>query len=318
MNSSAADNESKPTATRDPESVLYLVAGRLPLREDKNSHLPETPAPGAVDPGGEQAMFPGLERSGAGRNCLLRLALRHCHDLDVWVDPADRDRAEKHLKAIGLTAVDQTPEKATYLSNVARFHVVLHTRLFPIRYFDPAMELIYQRSQSAPICGVEVRILAASDMLGNLLAFAACGVGRRKLRWACVVLYLLRRTPDLDWDLLVETSLYSRLGLPFVVVFRYLLDELDAPIPPDVINQLRRGRQDNPDLGEVLVRTVRVSTDLTRLQLLSRAPTLGVKLSALRWLTLPSPSYLHRELEIEGFWKVVREYAARFLRWCAN
>jgi hypothetical protein len=205
--------------------------------------------------------------------------LRLSADLDLLVATNDLDRAAAALKKIGYG-----PDKESEDRFLRKYHYHLHlTRSCPpvielhFRLSDGfgvrmAAEPFLSRAGSHRTAGGAIAgILAPEDELLYLCIHAA---GHRfiRLSWLCDIKLLLRRYPDLDWNIVIERAralhvfaalrfaceiLHSRLGVhtPFA-------DDARQPIRSRVANFFLDATARQPDpsrralLGKIVFTTV--------------------------------------------------------------
>ena len=237
-------------------------------------------------------------------------ALRHCHDLDLWIRPSDKKAAEDRLVGIGLILEGRVPGPlggSSVLRTGSGFQVSLHTSMLPVRLFEPPIEWLLGNKKSVDVAGIEVGALSDADMLMHICGIAAFSANRRGLQWACDAVYLLGRSPDLDWEYLMSISRRAHLAFPLSMMFEYLERELDAPIPCRVIEDLSEV-EPSFHVREELYHNAHQCSGFAAPVLLKQAPSRRARLSIMRCLVLPSLSHLRREKDIRGSWSLVREY----------
>ena len=62
------------------------------------------------------------------------------------------------------------------------------------------------------------------------------------VRWVADALTLIRRTPDLDWDSLVEFARAARVTQRTHLGLAFVKQHFDAPIPPETLKALTASR----------------------------------------------------------------------------
>lgn len=138
-------------------------------------------------------------------------ALRHCHDLDLLVEPAELERARSAVDAAGL-----------------HLAVSLHTALLP-----PGVDEARMRARARPLrlAGVPARGLAAPDLLLHVL-----GHGPARSRppvWAPDAWFLLTGPEAPDWESVHAARRSARRSVR--AALRYLRDGLGAPVPEEAV-----------------------------------------------------------------------------------
>ena len=177
------------------------------------------------------------------------LALREFSDLDLLVHKVDLCKAENILAACGYQA--DFPDKdyrsafVSYQGQYAFRHnktgisIDLHWRLsskgvaFPIQSAE-----IWPRLQQVTIAGRTVPTLARDD-LALFLAAHGTKEGWRSLGWVCDFAELLRNCHDIDWAAILERAQRSHSSRPLLLAIVLASTLLDAPAPPELVNQAR-------------------------------------------------------------------------------
>lgn len=174
-------------------------------------------------------------------------ALRHCHDIDLWlrdedVGPAKNLLASLSFRAMAAGATDA--HRSHRLVHRSELPVELHTRLFPRTGCNGIVDEIRRRGRSTTISGTTAQILAPEDNLLHVCAHAFFSNSRQSLRWVCDTWRIIERHRDLDWELLLHTAQRSHLTLPLVVMLTYLAETLGSALPANVLDRLARAQTD--------------------------------------------------------------------------
>lgn len=238
-------------------------------------------------------------------------ALRHCHDLDLWVGVREREEAECILSSDGLSVQRRALdiEDSSILRTPSGFQVSLHTQLSPLRLFEPPHDTLVGRKRTVAWEGGEINSLSDTDLLLYVCRFAACRLDRRMLQWVPDAVRLIRGASSIDWEYLREMGRKTHMSLPLAVLLTYLRDELGSPIP--VIPQLSEDGSLTPQVEEALCNLVVAGQRLSVTEIVRSAPSARSRLAVARYLLFPSPSFLSRERGIAGFTAIVQEYASR-------
>jgi hypothetical protein len=174
-----------------------------------------------------------------------RPGLRHCHDLDLLIRPADIVPARETLLDDGGCA--QTGSSLLHGSGLP---VELHAG--PDAAAAPAaVEGVWARCQDRELAGVAALTLHPVDELLWLCAHAVASP-RRSSQWAVDATMLLRAAPP-EWGTTVACAAELRTAAPAALLLGWLKDELGAPIPDQVIAELA-GRVDRAAEDELLAR----------------------------------------------------------------
>ena len=192
----------------------------------------------------------------------------------------------------------------------------LHYDLFRIPHYRAPLMDMWKRSLTQEIVGVPVHVLAPPDMLLHVCGHASCSSSRDTLRWVCDAWYVIAQCANSDWDVLVDGALRSRLALPLSVIFRYLVDELDAPIPAPVLLRLVAAARRMSVVGrEAALAGARAGGRGTLENLFRQAGGGREWVILLKWMFLPSPDYLRWTYTIRSSWLLPFYYVYRPLRY---
>ena len=243
-------------------------------------------------------------------------ALRHCHDISLLVSSEDLPRAAIALRGNGLTSAMRDPGTFTTdfeLRHESTLMVELHTQLFEVPFYDLPMADVMPRTRHVSIGGKPARVLSPTDAFLHACGHASYSPSRQTLRWVCDVWHILRRHPELDWDLLIQTARRSRLGLPVAVTLRYLAEELGAPVPGVVLKRVVRDAARAPAVErDVALRGARMGSGQGPSELLRRIPG-GWRVRA--WVALcllfPSRQYIREVMGVRGSFRLWAQYALR-------
>ncbi len=221
-------------------------------------------------------------------------ALRHCHDLDLLVDPEGFPTAAAALARAGYArseGPDVSGSRAAQFTDPSGFPITLHRELFQIPHYAVSHEALQKRTIAGLCLGVPVRLLSPSDMLIHVCGHASCSPGRTNLRWVVDAWYLTQQLTDLDWISFPEQVKRVRLVLPIAVMLRYLRDELAAPIPLLVVETLESEVESTRRLDwEAALLGVRQGFRSGPARVLQQCSTGRCRLLVLRCTFLPSPA----------------------------
>lgn len=166
---------------------------------------------------------------------------RHCHALHLLIHPDALTAAENALRGCGF-APARLPEAAPGARQGFRhtdgLPLVVHTALYDAPVYRPDTAALWAASLPADIAGVPVRTPTPTHHLIYILTAAFHERTRGHLRWACDAMLLIDGTPGIDWPEFSRIVKGSRLDLPVDTMLRYLVEELDAPVPKDVLTAL--------------------------------------------------------------------------------
>lgn len=163
--------------------------------------------------------------------------LRHCHGLHILVPDVG-----EAIRAVGpkftRVARPMFAAEGALLKHSSRLPVAIYSRLVPIPGGDRLTALARKRTIAAEFVAGDAHRLAAADALVDICASAALSPGRSNLRWIVDAMLLLRSSPASVWGPFLEAVAVSRMALPFLQIFQYLRQALDAPIPPEILERL--------------------------------------------------------------------------------
>lgn len=248
--------------------------------------------------------------------------LRHCNDVDILVHQEDQARAVSTLRSAGFTPTTTTMHSIRREATVVHtsgLPIQLHCDLFSIPYYCPPQAEIWARTVVREIAGVPVHILAPADMLLHICGEAACSRSRDTLRWVCDAWYIMQQSPNLDWDMLLDTALRSRLALPLSVMFGYLAKELAAPVPTCVSKPLAAKAAKATVMGiEAALCGARMGRRGTLRNLIRHANSWQAHAVLLKWILLPSPSYMRWKYSMRHPLRLPFYYVYRPVRFIAR
>jgi hypothetical protein len=181
------------------------------------------------------------------------VTLREFEDLDIIIHQRDLPRAQEVILGLGYcakfpwilspgAAASLVPGEYNYRDEARRVMVELHTEL-TLRHFPvvPDLDDYMQRLVPVTISGHEIQTFGPEDALTALCIHGSKDFWER-LSWVADIAELLHANPGLDWEQTLKRaeSLKSqrmlRLGLALAS------DLLDAPLPEEILLQVRADR----------------------------------------------------------------------------
>jgi putative nucleotidyltransferase-like protein len=163
-------------------------------------------------------------------------ALRHSHDLDLLVRPADWDRARAATANSCRGLVERswrgTPDRIAAVHRVD-LPVQIHARLGRNRYCGWSAEAAFVEGAEEVIDGTAARTLTPEMAFAYTLAQAGAA-SPRSLRWAADAWHLAV-LDGFDWEATRDQIRRGRASLVAGVLLRWLSSELALPCPPCVI-----------------------------------------------------------------------------------
>lgn len=176
-----------------------------------------------------------------------RLGMRRIVDVDVLVPEADAERAVAIVRAAGHRAKGddyglplpiETQHAWTCLASNGS-EVDLHWWAFKTAGDDRSM---FETARTATLLGRSVQIPSATEALVTAVAQAFSGApARTPLRWIADALLLFDLEADLiDWDMMLLRARRPGLTLGLTAGLEFLAREFGAPVPAEVLAELRR------------------------------------------------------------------------------
>lgn len=173
-----------------------------------------------------------------------QLGLRLIGDVDVLVPESEAERAVGVLSAAGYTSVASSLPVGVVHAWACRspnggHQLDVHWWAFKTAGDDSPM---FETAQTRVVLGQEVLIPSATETLLMTVANAFPGAGA-PLRWIADAMALFEVGADpIDWEVVLRRTLRTGLTLNVAAGLAFLAREFDAPVPRDVIEQLRRRR----------------------------------------------------------------------------
>lgn len=168
-------------------------------------------------------------------------------DLDVLVDAPDLDSAVECLTVLGYQAPVQYSAtdhneglKSMGLAHPQkRLEVDVHVRVVNFSA-DPQFHLrVRDRAVEMTIIDTRVLTLCPTDHLIHVLVHGAGANQVPSIRWIVDAAELINHT-SIDWTLFIQEVSRCKLRKPILDQLIYLVCEFDLPIPPAVVEQIRR------------------------------------------------------------------------------
>jgi Uncharacterised nucleotidyltransferase len=182
-----------------------------------------------------------LKGAALAETCYKSPGLQHAHYLEILIRDDDLSRAVEALRPHAFTcaSIAGWEREGVELVHESGLPLVLHRRLFRLPFYSVNMEEIWARSRNEMLYGGPTRVLCSSDNLFHICGSVFDLEQHESLRWVCDAWFLIQRSPNLDWNLLLEYVRESRMALPLFVTAGYLVESLDAPIPTSFLTRLQ-------------------------------------------------------------------------------
>ncbi len=127
--------------------------------------------------------------------------------------------------------------------NTAGQEIDLHWRIYQKNGGSGAEDDIWQRAVPVGLHGVNTLAPCPTDQLVHVCAHGIAWNAVPPIRWVADAAAVMRgASPGIDWELLVKQARRRGLTLPLGEALDYLRKLLDAPVPAEVIESLRRER----------------------------------------------------------------------------
>lgn len=187
--------------------------------------------------------------------------LREFSDLDFLVERADLERARQLLRARGYTrghdlspvqeaALLRTGHEDSLCRNdgaVIDLHWQVAKNMFGVRLEAGALR---ERARTTRVAGRSVPTLSREDLLLVLCVHGSTHAWER-LTWICDLAEAVRRSPDLDWQMLRTRAEALRAGRILRLGLHLAHDLLEAPLPGEVEDWIRGDRRIGSLAGRV-------------------------------------------------------------------
>jgi hypothetical protein len=171
--------------------------------------------------------------------------VRHSHDIDLLVRSVDMPAAGDALQGAGfLPSKQHGPRSDNRFDHESGLPVELHDRLYRTPFYDGDLSGVWSRARKGKIAGVPVRLIDDADLLIQAPVHASIVPQRRGLSWIVDTLCLLQHRQSqgaaINWTALMWIARDAGAALPLYVTYHYLASTFNAPIPRQVIDELRR------------------------------------------------------------------------------
>ena len=244
--------------------------------------------------------------------------LRHTDGLDFVVADEEIQAALDVLGTLGC-GPPSTSRSARARTMDCRHRsglvITLHTEIFDVP-FAVSSEEMRSRCRVASVAGVRTRILSSADNLLYVCMNVFYGRTRASIRWAVDAWFLVSRCRDLDWEVLVASAGKSQIALPVFLTLRYLKEHLGAPIPQTVLSRLALlATQVGSTAREMAFSAVRRNGAIGVTDLLRTAGSWQNRARILKWMLVPTPSYMRWARRLDSGWELPLHYLKRPFRY---
>ena len=182
------------------------------------------------------------------------VGLRPMMDIDVLVTREQARLAMQLLKDLGWKSKYSSPEafipfeQAAEFKNDSNQSLDLHWRVFWEGRQDLSDDDFWTEAIDVEFNGFPTRSLNATDQLLHACVHGAKWNDTSSLRWVADAMFIVRSQKfEVDWSRLLCQARTRRLTLPMADTLGYLNDLLNACIPLEVIDELRRSPASRSD-----------------------------------------------------------------------
>lgn len=172
--------------------------------------------------------------------------LRHMDDFDVLVRPHQALQAMRILEESGWRSSRQYSaawlmyEHAAEFKDGANRNIDLHWRVMWEGRRSVADDDFREAAVKTNIAGIETRALNSSDQLLHVCVHGANWNVVPPLRWVADAMMIMQSPSTIDWNRLIEQAQKRQLTLLMHETLNYLRGLVNAPVPPGVLQTLRR------------------------------------------------------------------------------
>jgi hypothetical protein len=222
-------------------------------------------------------------------------ALRHCHDIDLLVAPAELERAALAATEAGFRdATPQPPQRegSRRLVHLDGLPLELHTRPLPGTASPALVEDWWSAARTVRLSGADTRTASSTLGLLQVCALAFFTPARSSLRWVTDCWHIIHGDEPPGWTELCAAAHHAQLSRCLSVMLGYLASALHAPVPPAVLRDLSDAADGERLGGE---RALYAVWSTTRRNLATLRWMLGgrkLRGDVLRWALAPSAAYL--------------------------
>ena len=238
---------------------------------------------------------------------------RHVHAIDLLVEADGWNAANELLAGLGFNADPHGPDAAHHLNYKHRSGLALgmHSRAFYLPYFEMPAVALEERASSIEIGGQQVRVLSPEDNLVHVCGHAMYARTRANLRWACDAAWLIKRNPDLDWALVIDTA--EQAGtLPALAVQIHWLARSFCNVPTSCLLEMRqRGAAMAAVSQEAIYAALLHTTESRSRTFQAFTGSRHMQAGFLRFSVLPSLRYMQWKHNSNSLLKLALCYADR-------
>jgi hypothetical protein len=210
----------------------------------------------------KEAGIPAMVLKGAAliAQYYMDAGVRPMGDVDVFVPARHARKGIDIIRLRGWRSKSRLPTNSLlqlYLAvkhgcdfrNASGHFIDLHWHVMDECIDRSVDEDLLMNAVPVKIEAMETKALNPADQILHVCIHGARWSRARTLQWAVDVMMILNKADvSIDWDRLCRNAGKLRLALPLRAALGYLKRRLDAPIPPDVLKDLRRIPIESGDL----------------------------------------------------------------------
>lgn len=242
-------------------------------------------------------------------------ALRHSHDIEILLEDRDLKEITSLLIPLGFAPVGTKSRRGLTgmeFTHASGLPLVLYRSLFQIPFYNSIQPAVWQRSRITILAETAMRVLSPADALFHTCGHASYSPSRGSYRWISDAWFIVDRHRDLDWDLLLDCAQRSHLILSLSVALRYLSEELHAAVPSTFLDRLVAAAAKTDALGrELALFGARSAPRGGFKNLLRKARGCRGRVSVIKWMLFPSPTYLRWVRQVHRPWLLPFHYVHR-------
>jgi len=173
-------------------------------------------------------------------------ALRPMADIDVLVRPGQIAAASAVCRRLGWQPVfdpqDLLPlDQGVHFTRNSAFQLDLHWRVFWQFHKGSPDEKLWHETLPLTVAGAHARCLNATMQLLHVCVHGTQWCEEPTIRWVADAMAILRSDRDaVNWDNLLDQAVRRKYTLALLDTLTYLHQALAAPVPPEVLQSLRR------------------------------------------------------------------------------
>ena len=244
---------------------------------------------------------------------------RHCHAIDLLVPSDNLARIAPVVAKSGFhpaRLAESRPGARLGFRHEHGLPLIMHAALFDPPVYPSDAKVPWSASTPASIADTSVRVLDPSHHLLYIFASAFSSRARGNLRWACDAWLLMNAEKGLDWSEFSEQVERTRLVLPVATMLRYLAGPLGAAVPDDALAASVR-RPSRPECEAALSAAIGGLTGLKYFWFRGLRSA-GARRMLIRFICLPSPSYVRYRFGTKARGRLALFYAYRPLAYIAQ